>query len=100
MSERRLHTLKEFQLDPQAVLDRLKTSGQVEVLTVDGEAKAVMVSPAQFDAMEREIELARDVEAMRTSLQQIKDGQCQTAESFFAQLHQELLDRQAKGNAS
>lgn len=54
-----IRSLSDFRQHATAHLDRLAESGGVEVLTVNGEAKGVVMSPAAFDQM---AELARQAE--------------------------------------
>lgn len=54
-----IRSLSEFRQHATAHLDRLAESGGAEVLTVNGEAKGVVMSPAAFDRL---AELARQAE--------------------------------------
>lgn len=47
-----------FRQNATETLDRLARTGEAEVLTVDGEARAVLLSPAAYDAMVREARLS------------------------------------------
>ncbi len=51
-----IRKLSDFRQNAKAHLDRLAETGRIEVLTVNGEAKAVVMSPRVFDEMAARIE--------------------------------------------
>ena len=68
--------------------------------TVNGEARAVLLSPAMYDELAREAELARDLAAIQRSRKEIKQVKTRELHSFFKELHGELLElksRQSQG---
>jgi PHD/YefM family antitoxin component YafN of YafNO toxin-antitoxin module len=88
-------SLSDFLRTATETIDRLNQTGEVEILTVDGEARAVLLSPAVYDELVREALLNRDVAAIRKSIQQVKEGKCQDADDFFDELRSELLAMKA-----
>ncbi len=50
-----IHSLTDFRNHSAAHLDRLAENGGVEVLTVNGQARAVVMAPATFDYMQKKI---------------------------------------------
>ena len=88
-------SLSDFRKKAAETLDRLNKTGDAEIITVNGEARAVLLSPAVYDEMARETELSRDVEAMRRAMQQIKEGKGRLASEVFAELRAELLAMKA-----
>jgi PHD/YefM family antitoxin component YafN of YafNO toxin-antitoxin module len=84
-------SLSNFRKKAAETIDRLNKTGEAEILTVNGEARAVLLSPAVYDELARESQLARDVETIRRSRQQFKEGKSQEVNAFFTELRTELL---------
>jgi PHD/YefM family antitoxin component YafN of YafNO toxin-antitoxin module len=93
VATRHTQSLTDFRQKASETLERLNRTGEAEVLTVNGEARAVLLAPAIFDELAREAQLSRDVAAMRRALRQIGEGEGRDAEEFFAELRLELLAR-------
>ena len=92
-------SLSEFRKKAAETIDRLNQTGEAEILTVNGVARAVLLSPA-YDAMVREAQLSRDVATIRRSRQEFKEGKSRDVRSFFDEMRAELLAmkaRQTKG---
>ena len=51
-----IRKLSDFRANATAHLDRLAATGAIEVLTVNGEAKGVVMAPRVFDEMAERIE--------------------------------------------
>jgi len=51
-----IRKLSDFRQNATAHLDRLAESGRAEILTVNGQAKGVVMAPEVFDAMVKKIE--------------------------------------------
>jgi prevent-host-death family protein len=92
-------SLSDFRQKATEILDRLNRTGEAEILTVNGEARAVLMAPAVYDELAREMELARDVAAIRQSMKQIDEGKGITVEELHAQLRAELLAMKAARGA-
>ena len=90
-------SLSEFRKKAAATIDRLNRTGEAEIITVNGEARAVLLSPAVFDEMARESQLNQDVEAFRRANKEIQEGKYQDVGAFFDGLHAKLLAMKAAG---
>jgi prevent-host-death family protein len=89
-------SLSEFRRKAAETIERLNKTGDAEILTVNGEARAVLMSPAVYDQLAKEAMLARDVAVMRRSIQQFKEGKGQEVNAFFDELRSNLLALQSK----
>jgi PHD/YefM family antitoxin component YafN of YafNO toxin-antitoxin module len=93
-------SLTEFRQHATETLDRLDKTGEAEILTVNGEARAVLLSPSAYDHLAREAQLSKDVAMMRRAKKEIAEGKFEDAEVLFDRLHTKLLamkTAQAKG---
>ena len=88
-------SLSEFRKKAAATIDRLNKTGNAEILTVNGEARAVLISPAVYDELAREAELSRDVAAIKRAMKEFDEGKGVEAKTFFAGLRSELLSMKA-----
>jgi len=93
-------SLSEFQNKAAETLDRLNQTGEAEVLTVNGEARAVLLSPAVYDELAREALLMRDIAVMRRAMQEIDEGKGMEAGAFFDGLRAKLLAMKASQQKS
>jgi hypothetical protein len=71
--------------------ERINRTGEAKILTVNGEARAVLVPPAVYDVMAKETMLAYDVAAIRQSMKEIDEGQCMTVDELHSHLRSTLL---------
>ncbi len=83
ISTRHTQSLTDFRQKATETLDRLNKTGEAEILTVNGEARAVLVAPAVYDELAKEALLARDVAVMRQSMREIDEGKGAEAGEFF-----------------
>jgi PHD/YefM family antitoxin component YafN of YafNO toxin-antitoxin module len=100
LSTQHTQSLSDFRQNAGETLDRLANTGEAEIITVNGEARAVLIAPAVYDELAREVELARDVAAMRKAMKEIADGRGVEATTFFAGLRAELLAMKAAEEGS
>ena len=100
ISTQHTQSLSDFRKKAAATIDRLNETGQAEILTVNGEARAVLISPAVYDELAREAQITRDVAAIGRSRQQIAEGKVHELETAFASLRKELLAKKAKHGAA
>ena len=91
VATRHTQSLTDFRQRAAETLDRLNATGEAEVITVNGEARAVLLAPAAYDALAREAELTRDVAVIRRAMGEIDDGRGQEAGAFFDGLRSRLL---------
>jgi PHD/YefM family antitoxin component YafN of YafNO toxin-antitoxin module len=91
IATRRTQSLTQFRQKATETLERLNKSGDAEIITVNGEARAILLSPSTYDEMAREAQLSRDAKVMRTAIEQINDGKGRPANEFFDDLKARLL---------
>jgi PHD/YefM family antitoxin component YafN of YafNO toxin-antitoxin module len=96
LSTEHTQSLSDFRHKAGETLDRLSQTGEAEILTVNGEARAVLLSPAAYDAMAREVLLARDIAAIQLARQEFKEGEGKNVRTAFAKIRAELLALKAK----
>ncbi len=91
-----IHSLTEFRRNAKDHLDRLAKTHEHEVLTVNGEAKGVVLSPESYDQLIEEAQYARNLKALRTGMEAIQKGQTIPAEEVFSQMRNILgMDQDA-----
>ena len=78
-------SLTDFRAAATETLERLNQTGAAEILTVNGEARAVLRSPAAYDALSREADLSRDVTVIREAMRELDEGKGREAGAFFAE---------------
>ncbi|HEY8749248.1 MAG TPA: type II toxin-antitoxin system prevent-host-death family antitoxin [Tepidisphaeraceae bacterium] len=100
ISTQHTQSLTDFRQKATETLDRLNETGNAEILTVNGEARAVLLSPAAYDELAREAQLARDVTVMRRAMQQIEAGKGKPAGDCFNELRRELLAKKTRNDLS
>ena len=91
----RTQSIAAFRTTIDETLDRVNQTGEAEIITVDGEARGVLLAPAVYDEMAREAELTRDVEMMRKAMKEIEDGKGLDAREAFDGLRSKLLQMKA-----
>jgi len=96
LSTEHTQSLSDFRHKAGETLDRLSQTGEAEILTVNGEARAVLLSPAAYDAMAREVLLARDIAAIQLARQEFKEGKGKDVRTAFAEIRAELLALKSK----
>jgi PHD/YefM family antitoxin component YafN of YafNO toxin-antitoxin module len=96
LSTENTQSLSDFRHKAGETLDRLNQTGEAEILTVNGEARAVLLSPAAYDAMAREVSLARDLATIQLARKEFKEGKGKDVRAAFAELRAELLALKAK----
>lgn len=88
-------SLTDFRQTATETLDRLNQTGEAEIITINGEARAVLLSPAVFDELTRGTHLTHDTAAIRQAIQEIEDGKGKDAAVFFDELRGQLLAMKA-----
>jgi PHD/YefM family antitoxin component YafN of YafNO toxin-antitoxin module len=88
-------SLSAFRKTAAETIARLNRTGDAEIITVNGEARAVLISPAVYDELAREAELSRDVAAIQRAMKELDEGKGVEAKVFFAELRSELLAMKA-----
>jgi prevent-host-death family protein len=99
LSTQRTQSLSDFRQKASETLDRLNRTGEAEIITVNGEARAVLLAPAVYDELARELEITRDVAAIRKAMKQFDEGKGIPIEQAHQQLRGELLAMKAAQDA-
>ena len=84
-------SLTDFRQRATETLERINQTGEAEIITVNGEARAVVMSPAAYDELARESQLTRDVAVMRQAIKELDEGKGMNVEEFFGGLRAQLL---------
>jgi prevent-host-death family protein len=84
-------SLSDFRQKASETLDRINRTGHAEILTVNGEARAVLLSPAAYDEIARDAELTRDLSAIRKAMKEFDEGKGRPVDNFFDELRGKLL---------
>jgi len=85
-----IRKLSDFRQNATAHLDRLAKSGEVEVLTVNGEAKGVVMAPHVFDEIADRIEQLETTASIRRGLADVAAGRTRPARKAIKELASEL----------
>lgn len=96
----RTQSLSDFRKNAAATITRLNKTGDAEILTVNGEARAVLMSPAVYDELSRQLERTRDLATMRQSLQEVAQGKGREVNEAFTEIRANLLSKVAGGRSA
>lgn len=91
LSTEHTQSLSDFRQNAGETLDRLARTGEAEIITVNGQARAVLLAPTVYDELAREVELARDVAAIRKAMKEFDEGKGRPADEFFDEVRAKLL---------
>lgn len=83
-------SLTDFRQNATKTLDRLHQTGEAEILTVNGEARAVLLSPSAYDDLARDALLVRDTAGIRQSITELREGKGRDVDVVFDELRAEL----------
>lgn len=89
-------SLTAFRQKATETLDRLNETGEAEILTVNGQARAVLLPPVVYDELTREAMLTRDASVIRRAIRQIEDGKGRAADDVFDALRRQLLAKKKR----
>ena len=92
---RNTQSLTDFRQRATETLERLNRTGEAEILTVNGEARAILLSPEAYDELAKEAQATRDVAMIRRAMREIDEGKGQEAGPFFDALRARLLAMKA-----
>lgn len=90
-------SLTDFRQKATETLDRLNRTGEAEILTVNGQARAVLLAPAAYDALTREARLSQDVQIIGRAMAEHAAGQGQEAVAFLDDVRARLLSQKKAG---
>ena len=82
--------LSDFRENATAHLDRLAETGAIEVLTVDGEAKGVVMAPRVFDEIAGKLEKLEITASIQRGLADAAAGRTRPARAAIEKLAGEL----------
>ena len=85
-----IRKLSDFRQNATAHLDRLAESGRIEVLTVNGEAKGVLMAPRVFDEIADRIERLETAASVQRGLVDVAAGRTRPAIAAIKGLAAEL----------
>lgn len=85
-----IRKLSDFRANATAHLDRLAKTGAIEVLTVNGEAKGVVMAPRVFDEMAERIERLEIMASVKRGLDDAAAGRTRPARAAVKKLAGEL----------
>jgi len=85
-----IHSLTEFKRNTTELVENLKRTKHPLVLTVNGKAELVVQDAESYQALLNAAELIKTLKGIRRGLDQIKEGQGKTTESFFAEMFDQL----------
>ena len=86
------HPVAEFQQRVVETLDRINRTGEAEVITIDGEIRGILLSPAAYDALTIDTAFTDEDAAMvQLSIQQLRAGQGRNAFEFLDEVRAKLL---------
>jgi prevent-host-death family protein len=92
--------LSAFRKTAAETIARVNKTGDAEIITVNGQARAVLISPAVYDELAKEAELSRDVGVIRQSMKEIAEGKGTEVNAAFAEIRTKLLAKKASKRAS
>ena len=81
-SEHRRHLREHF--------DRVKETGRPLVITANGKADAVVLSPDQYDCLIADAEYARNLRLVQQSIEEFQHGRGIPVEQVFAKVRKSL----------
>lgn len=85
-----IRSLSDFRQNATAHLDRLAESGTAEVLTVNGQAKGVVMSPSTFDNLQKRIEWLEHLERLDRSYEDAVAGRGKDARQAIRDIAKKL----------
>lgn len=86
-----IQSVSDFKTNYTRTLDRINRTGEAEILTQNGQARAVLLSPKAFDQLMDDAQLTRDVAMIRMSHAEYQRGEARLADEVFDELRGKLL---------
>ena len=90
VSTRHTQSLTDFRQKATETLDRLNRTGAAEILTVNGQARAVLLAPAVFDELARAAGANADLENIRRAAAELDAGKARDADTVFRSIRRQL----------
>ena len=85
-----IRSLTEFKRNTTELIDNLKRTKHPLVLTVNGKAELVIQDAQSYQELLEAAELIETLKGIKRGLEQMKEGQGKIAESFFAEMFDQL----------
>jgi PHD/YefM family antitoxin component YafN of YafNO toxin-antitoxin module len=89
-------SVAEFSRTAAETLDRLNATKEAEVLTVDGEPRAVLIAPEVW----RQVSLEYDLKTIRQAIKESAEGKGRDVREVFGELRAKLLAMKAAEEAA
>ena len=87
-----IRSITEFKRNTTELVENLKRTKHPLVLTVNGKAELVVQDAQSYQELLDAAELVQTLKGIKRGLEQMKQGQGKTAESFFAEMFDQLDD--------
>jgi PHD/YefM family antitoxin component YafN of YafNO toxin-antitoxin module len=84
-----IHSLTHFQRNTKEHLERLKTTGRPEILTVNGKAELVVQDAASYQKLLEALDRVEALEGIRRGLASMKRGEGRPLENILEDLRRE-----------
>lgn len=81
-----IDSLSNFKRNTSEFLEQLKKSGKPIVLTINGKAELVVQDAESYQRLLEISEKLETIEALKPALEEMKKGESEPAEKFFAEL--------------
>jgi PHD/YefM family antitoxin component YafN of YafNO toxin-antitoxin module len=89
-------SLNDFRDNWDQTLDRLNRTGDAEVLTQDGQPRAIVLSPRAFDELNTAAALAQRLATIQQAESEATEGKGRPADDFFDELRRTLMSQKAR----
>jgi predicted transcriptional regulator len=99
ISLKNIHPLDHFKRNTAEFRERLKETGQPEVLTVDGKAELVVQSAAAYEALLDRLDYVETLEGIREGLADADAGRLKPLDEAFEDIRREI-DKRRKSKRS
>ncbi|MBV8318871.1 MAG: type II toxin-antitoxin system Phd/YefM family antitoxin [Planctomycetaceae bacterium] len=93
---RDINSLSNFKRNTTEFLRQLKETGHPVVLTINGKAELVVQDSASYQKLIELAERAERMEALRQSIEEMRDGKGIPAEDVLAEMRQILAEKQGR----
>jgi prevent-host-death family protein len=90
---RNVHSLSDFKRRTSEYMARLKRNGSPLVLTVNGEAKFVVLGPAQFQRLAELAEEAETIHAIQEGLKAFERGEGRPARQALGEIRRKYAKK-------
>lgn len=100
LSTQHTQSLTDFRQKATETLDRLNRTGDAEIITVNGVARAILIAPGVYDQLAREAKINKDVADMRQAMAQIQAGQGRQMDVVFDEIREKLLTKKPRARRS